>query len=189
MRCARGICGFPEEKILEQRKLRDGRLVLKVKDKFGAGDFKVVICDPRTGKKFTPKHAHFAIDLYGKLCRDECLTRQLLEAISKVYNGQPAFAVIADLEKGGILRHFDQLPGYKTDYILHCLELIFEQEDVNFERRGGQLPRLRRILLRKGLASEEEVKRGRFLAWRLFRRIVVEGIHPVEAMLEAGLRI
>lgn len=178
---------------MERRQLGDGRLVLKVRDKCGAGDFKVVICDPRTGRRFTPKHAHFAIDMYGKLCCDKHLTRKLLEAIEWVYNGRPASEVISELSKQGILKQFDELPGYKIDYILHCLELIFEQEDVNFERRlcerGGELPEVRKTLLRQGLISEEEARSGRFLAWRLLKRVVAEGFHPVEAMLEAGLRI
>jgi hypothetical protein len=186
------IRGIPAEKILETHKLSDGRVILKVKNRKGEGDFRVAVFDPRAGRRFTPKHAHFAIDIFGKLCRDEKLTCRLLEAIGEIYRGSDAGSVLRGLNSNTRLE-LEKLPGYKIDYILQCLEFIFEQEDVNFDRylksQGGRLPDLRQSFLDRKLASYEEVTKGRFLAWWLFRRIVKDKIHPVEAMQEARLRI
>jgi len=64
-------------------------------------------------------------------------------------------------------REINNVPGYFIEYILHCLELIFKQEDVNYPP-----PRYK----------------GRKLAFEMLED-VVSGIHPVEAMLKAGLKI
>jgi len=59
------------------------------------------------------------------------------------------------------------LPGYSLEYTLNCLELIFKQEDVNY--------------------PPPEYK-GRKLAFDMLKD-VFNGVHPVEAMIKAGLRI
>lgn len=87
----------------------------------------------------------------------------------------------------------DNLPGYRIDYILNCLAFIFEQEDVNFKRllkeRRGKLPDIREAFLARQVASKEEIAKGRFLAWWLFKRVVEDKVHLVDAMQEVRLRI
>ena len=71
--------GVPPEKILEARQLSDGTWIFKIANKKGPGDFRVSVLDPVTHTRLTPTYAHFAIDLYGKLCQNESLTASLLE--------------------------------------------------------------------------------------------------------------
>ncbi len=163
--------GIPPDKILSAVELSDGRLILKVRNKKGAGDFVVKVFNPLAGRKgrlFTPKHAHFAIDLYGKLCANKELTHELFREMEKVYKKEKsAKELIEELKASGRFQAFQELPGYDFEYILYCLELIYEQEDINYP----------------------PPKKGRALAWQLLEDIVLRGMHPVEAMLKSGLRI
>jgi len=162
---------MPADKILSLIELSDGRLILKVRNKKGAGDFAVKIFNPfatKRGLVFIPKHAHFAIDFYGKLCANKELARGLFREVQKVYRGEKsAKEVLEELRKSERFQAYQSLPGYDPEYILYCLELIFEQEDVNYP----------------------PPKRGRALAWQLLENIVINEVHPVEAMLRSGLRI
>jgi len=165
------IPGIQASKILSIVELSDGRRILKVRNKKGVGDFVIKIFNPFAGKKgrlFTPKHAHFAIDFYGKLCANRELARELFREVEKVYRKEKsAKEVIEELRKSERFQAFQSLPGYDPEYILHCLELIFEQEDVNYP----------------------PPKKGRTLAWQLLEDIVINEVHPVDAMLRSGLRI
>ena len=163
--------GISADKILSIVELSDGRLILKVRNKKGAGDFVIKIFNPLAGKRgrlFTPKHAHFAIDFYGKFCANRELARELLSEVGKVYRKEKtAKEIVEELRKSERFKAFQGLPGYDPEYILQCLELIFEQEDVNYP----------------------PPKKGRALAWQLLEDIVINEMHPVEAMLRSGLRI
>ena len=103
----------------------------------------------------------------------------------------PAIEVLARLETRGAASEWEQLPGYSVEYVLSALEFIFEQEDVNWNRdmAGKPLPDLRKALIRSGSLTEDEAKRGSALAIYLLRRVVRDGVHPVAALLEVGLRI
>jgi len=57
--------------------------VVKTEDKKSPRDFKVKVINPQHPKGLTVKHAHFAIDFYGKLCQDEEKAIKVLEAISE----------------------------------------------------------------------------------------------------------
>jgi len=147
------------------KKLPDGTIIYTEKGRKSTGDFIVRAMLP-SGKRITPKHAHFVIDLYGKLCADRKKTLELFELITRVYNGEEAEDVINSVSQQK-LSDLNKLPGYTTEYILYCLQLIFEQEDINYPK------------------PEYE---GRDRAYKMLKKIV-EGKHPVEAMIEAGLRI
>ena len=187
--------GVPEEKILEARRLSDGKWVFKISNKKGPGDFRVSVFYPETQTRLTPSYAHFAIDLYGKLCRNEGTTLRILEEIEKIYRGSSkAMEVLSKLNESGSLAQLSNLPGYSVEYTLNVLEFIFAQEDMNWERDYIQankpLPGLRKTLVRKGFMTEIEAKtKGSAIAMHLLRRVVRDKIHPVAAMREVLLRI
>jgi hypothetical protein len=187
--------GIPEEKILEARRLSDGKWVFKISNKKGPGDFRVSVFYPETQTRLTPSYAHFAIDLYGKLCRNEEATLFLLQAIEEIYYGSAkATDALSKLNKSGTLVQLSHLPGYSVEYTLNVLEFIFAQENVNWERDYIQanepLPGLRKTLVRKGFMTEIEAKtKGSAIAMHLLRRVVRDKVHPVAAMREVLLRI
>jgi len=187
--------GIPEGKILEARRLSDGKWVFKISNKKGPGDFRVSVFYPETQTRLTPSYAHFAIDLYGKLCRNEGATLLLLQAIEEIYYGSArAMDALSKLNKSGTLVQLSHLPGYSVEYTLNVLEFIFAQEDVNWERDYIQanepLPGLRKTLVRKGFMTEIEAKtKGSAIAMHLLWRVVRNKIHPVAAMREVLLRI
>lgn len=160
------------KEILEERKLPDGTRVFTIRGKKSARNFivkaevPVVKAEVPIGKIITPKHAHFVIDLYGKLCSSKDVGRITFRAIEKVFEGSPAEEVLNKMDEGEKAK-INGSPGYSIEYILNCLELIFVQEDVNYPPPSYK---------------------GRRLAFDMLKD-VMEEIHPVEAMLKAGLRI
>jgi len=187
--------GIPEEKILEARQLSDGKWIFKISNKKGPGDFRVSVFYPETQTRLTPSYAHFAIDLYGKLCRNEDAALLILQGIEEIYYGSSkATEVLSEVNKANSLAPFGNLPGYSVEYTLHVLEFIFAQEDINWERdyitANEPLPGLRKMLVRKGFMTETEAKnKGNAIAMHLLRRVVRDKIHPVAAMREVLLRI
>ncbi len=186
--------GIPEWKVLEARQLSDGKWIFKISNRKGAGDFRVSVYDSATKRQLTPSYAHFAIDLYGKLCRNENDTGSLLEAIEEIYYGTSALDAMSKLSATGLVVKLGRLPGYSVEYTLNALEFIFAQEDVTWERdfieKGKPLPRLRKKFIQQGFLSQAEAKdKGSAIAMHLLRRVVRYRIHPVEAMREVGLRI
>lgn len=187
--------GIPEEKILEACRLSDGKWVFKIANKKGPGDFRVSVFYPETQTRLTPSYAHFAIDLYGKLCRNEDATSFILQGIEEIYQGpSKAMDVLNKLNRTNSLIQFGNLPGYSVEYTFHVLEFIFAQEDINWERdfvrSRKPLPQLRKMLVRKGfLTNDEAQSKGSAIAMHLLRRVVRDKIHPVAAMREVLLRI
>jgi len=187
--------GVPDNKILEARRLSDGKWVFKISNRKGPGDFRVSVFYPETRTRLTPSYAHFAIDLYGKLCRNEDQTLLILKGIEEIYRGSAKAAdVLSRLISSGSLGQLSHLPGYSIEYTLHVLEFIFAQEDITWERdfirEGKPLPQLRKTLVRKGfLTDHEAATNGGAIAMHLLRRVVRDRIHPVEAMREVLLRI
>ncbi|MCL0094951.1 hypothetical protein M1O52_00110 [Dehalococcoidia bacterium] len=194
MRQRPSLRGIPEDKILEARQLSNGKWIFKIANKKGLGDFRVSVFDPATQTRLTPSYAHFVIDLYGKLCRNEKTTPFLLKAIEEIYYGSKAHLVLEKLNKSNSLAQFERLPGYSVEYTLHALEFIFAQEDVNWERDFVQLkkplPKLRTELIRQGFLTKEEAeKKGSAIAMHCLRRVIRDKIHVVAAMHEVRLRI
>jgi hypothetical protein len=64
--------GKYKKKILEIISLSNGWILVKTENSKSTKDFKVrTITDANSGKFYTPKHAHFVIDLFGKLCQNK----------------------------------------------------------------------------------------------------------------------
>ena len=152
--------------ILAQKKLSDGTILWKEPGKKGQHDFVVKAKPPGRKRGYTPKHAHFLIDFYGKLCYSEEVGKLLFDLITDVYKKKPANQVLnsIDIETK---RKIDNAPGYSLEFILHALEWIFEQEDINYPPPDYK---------------------GRAQAYQMFVD-VMNGMHPVDAMKRAGLRI
>jgi len=75
----------------------------------------------------TPKHAHFVIDFFGKICANREKVMKVLEAIIAVWHGRPIQDVLNEYRGFAF-----QLPGYSLGYILYALNWILEQENINF---------------------------------------------------------
>ena len=80
------------------------------------------------------------------------------------------------------------LIGYTLDYILHALNWILEQEDVNFVGRPEKLQKKLDEKCQKMGVSVPKGRKGSQLAISLFCDIA-SGVHPVEALLSANLDI
>ncbi|MEM4281020.1 MAG: hypothetical protein QW470_02405 [Candidatus Caldarchaeum sp.] len=75
--------GKNKKRILDIIRLRNGWWLLKTENRKSSRDFKVRTVyqtEPRI-RSYTPKHAHFAIDFYGKMCADREKALELLQAI------------------------------------------------------------------------------------------------------------
>ncbi|MEM0440223.1 MAG: hypothetical protein QW463_01300 [Candidatus Caldarchaeum sp.] len=178
--------GSRRKKILDVIRLSNGWILLKTENSKSAKDFKVRTVYqtyPRI-RSYTPKHAHFAIDFYGKVCSNQSLAFRLLECILQVWSRKASPQRVID-ENQNVLA---TLPGYSLEYIVYALDWIFDQEDVNFTGRPSKkqkeiedkLMSLRIPILTNRLGSQ--------LALSLFCDIAL-GTHPVEALLRANLDI
>ncbi len=171
--------------IREVIRLSNGWLLVKTDDSKSPADFKVRTVwrlKPRI-RFFTPKHAHFAIDFYGKLCANREKALKVFNAIIEVWHGEPVEKVLE--------RHENEakgLPGYDLEYILYALKWILEQEDINFRGRPERKQReLDEILNRVGVKTPAG-RKGSELAISLFCDIL-SGTHPVEAFMRANLDV
>jgi hypothetical protein len=176
--------GASKRKILEIIKLSNGWELAKTKDGKSNKDFKVrTIYNPALKRFYTPKHAHFAIDLYGKICQDKERARYVLQAIADVWHGKNVEEVIEEYAP-----QTEGLAGYRLDYILYGLRWILEQEDINFHGRPDKLQLLLDEKCKKMGVSVPKNRAGSQLAISLLCD-VANGVHPVEALLAAGLDI
>lgn len=176
--------GKNKKKVLEVVQLSNGWILVKTEDSKSKNDFKVrTIYEPEKLKFYTPKHAHFAIDFYGKLCHNQEKAEKVFRAIIEVWQGKSVEDVLRYYGKELI-----NLPGYNLDYILYALKWILEQEDINFQ---GRPEKLQQILDNKCQLAGVNVpsnRKGSQLAISLFCDIFL-GVHPVEALLSANLDI
>lgn len=172
------------KKIKEVRKLSNGWVLLKTENSKSTDDFKVrVIFSLKPQRSLTPKHAHFLIDFYGKLCADRQKARFVFDSIYEVWQGNK----IEDALKNYQLKTLS-LPGYPLEYILNALEWILEQEDINFKSRPLKKQReIDTVFKRLGICPPPN-RKGSQLAIFLFAEVLL-GTHPVEALLKAGLDI
>lgn len=170
--------------IFDRVDLSNGWVILKTEDHKSTHDFKV-----RTVKSFiprrsyTPKHAHFAIDFYGKLCSDKAKALNILKAIIEVWHNAE---VKQALHRYGELTQ--ELPGYSLEYILYALNWILEQEDINFTGRPSKKQQELDTICAKQNVITPLARKGSQLAISLFCDIA-SGTHPVEALLKANLDV
>src|SRR3989442_687190 len=129
---------FRKKKIRDVQALSNGWYVIKTDDSKSPKDFRVkVIYQIRPRKKSrTPKHAHFAIDLYGKLCTDKQGGTNVFKAITQVWHGKSVPDALNEFGPSTT-----GLAGYSLEYILHALNWILEQEDINYTTRPAEKQR------------------------------------------------
>ncbi|MGF3573662.1 MAG: hypothetical protein ACQXXG_09635 [Candidatus Bathyarchaeia archaeon] len=174
-----------KKKILDLVQLSNGWYVIKTEDSKSTRDFKVKTIfqtAPRI-RSLTPKHAHFVIDFYGKLCANREKAMKVLEAIVEIWNKKPVQDVLSKYQ--GVV---SELPGYKLEYILHALNWILEQEDVNFTGRPERKQEEINDILRKCNVTPLPERSGSELAMSLFCNVAL-GSHPVEAFIRANLDV
>ncbi len=173
-----------KKKILDKIELPNGWILIKTENKKSEKDFKVrTITNVEKMKYYTPKHAHFAIDFYGKYCQNKEKAKYLFNAIIEVWQGGNPDEIIEkykDKVKG--------LIGYEIEYILYALNWILEQENVNFKGRDVKLQEELDKKFKNMNIEVPEKNKGSQLAISLFIDIL-NGIHPVEAFLSARLDV
>lgn len=174
--------------VLEVRELeQDGWIIFKVPGSKSENDFVVKVINPDHSRGFSVQHAHFALDLYGKLNRDPDVTRKVFDAIIEVWQGEPP-----EPQLDALRQETGHLPGYGIEYFLITYSWILDQEDVNYEAGGGsrgedKQEQIDEILGRVGVEKPRN-REGSQLAISLLCDII-DGKHPVEALRQANLVI
>lgn len=177
--------GRTGKRILDVRPLSNGWVLVKTENSKSANDFRVrAVYQQDPLRYYTPKHAHFAIDLYGKWCAHRQKAYNVFLAIADVWwQRQPVSQVLAQYKAAT-----QGLPGYDLEYILNALEWILEQEDVNFTGRSQKLQDNLDEKLQQNNVHVPPARKGSQLAMVLLLE-VAKGKHPVEAMLTAGIDV
>ncbi|MGC9059392.1 MAG: hypothetical protein ACP5H3_03255 [Candidatus Aenigmatarchaeota archaeon] len=173
------------KRILEVVKLSNGWYVVKTENTKSSRDFKVKTIwqlKPRM-RYFTPKHAHFAIDFYGKLCANKEKAMKVFDAIIEVWHNKSVKEVLEKYKE-----KIKGLPGYDLEYILYTLKWILEQEDINFYGRPKNKQKQLDEILDKVRVKTPKGRKGSELAVSLFCDIAT-GTHPVEAFIKANLDV
>lgn len=176
--------GKNRKRILEIVELSNGWELAKTENTKSVKDFKVrTVTDPELKRFYTPKHAHFAIDFFGKLCQDKEKAENVFKAIVEVWNKKAVKQVIREYAP-----RTQGLLGYNLDYILHGLNWILDQEDINFVGRPEKLQEKLDEKCRKIGIKVPKGREGGQLVISLFCDIA-SGVHPVEAFLAANLDV
>ncbi len=172
------------KEIKEIIRLSNGWLLLKTENGKSAKDFRVrLVTSTKPLHSMVPKHAHFVIDLYGKLCQDKSAGMNVLKAIYEVWKTKDVRGVLQKYQDASI-----SLKGYPLEYILYALNWILEQEDINFTGRPEKKQKELDTILSSLGFSVPEGRLGSELAISLLCD-VGSGTHPVEALLKANLDI
>ncbi|MGQ9788132.1 MAG: hypothetical protein ACUVQM_02285 [Candidatus Hadarchaeaceae archaeon] len=176
--------GKNRKRIFEVVELSNGWKLVKTEDTKSVRDFKVrAVTDAKSKRFYTPKHAHFAIDFFGKLCQNKEKAEDVFRAIVDVWHRKDVKKVIEEFTP----RTRDLL-GYNLDYILYGLSWIFDQEDINFVGRPEKLQKKLDEKCQKMSVRVPKGREGSQLAVSLFCDIA-SGVHPVEALLAANLDV
>jgi hypothetical protein len=177
--------GQNRKRILEVRPLSNGWILLKTEDSKTPHDFRVrtIYQTAPTVRSLTPKHAHFAIDFFGKIREDGVRGTEVFQAILDVWKGEEVEVVLA--ERGPKTRGSW---GYSLEYILYALKWILEQEDVNFKGRPKEKQSEIQATLRRSGIEPLPSRVGSQLAISLFCNIS-QGVHPIDALMRANLDI
>lgn len=176
--------GKYRKKIREVLKLSNGWYLIKTDNSKSKNDFKVkVIFSLQPSRSMTPKHAHFAIDLYGKVCADKNRAINVLKAIYEVWGKKDIKQILSKYASST-----SGLPGYPLEYILYALNWILEQEDLNFTGRPDKKQKELKEICKKQNICLCPDRNGSHLAIALLCDII-NGTHPVEALLKGNLDI
>ncbi len=173
------------KRIKDVVRLSNGWYVVKTENKKSARDFKVKTIFQTTPRirSLTPKHAHFVIDFFGKLCANREKAMKVWEAIIEIWNKRSVPEVLNKYQS-----LVSELPGYSLEYILHALDWILEQEDVNFISRPDKKQQEIDGILQKCNITPPHDRSGSQLAMPLFCNVAL-GLHPVEAFIRANLDV
>jgi hypothetical protein len=172
------------KEIFDRVDLSNGWVILKTENHKSPHDFKVRTVKSFTPRRsYTPKHAHFAIDFYGKVCSERARGANVLEAIVEIWHSRKVDQALHKYD-----RSTQGLPGYSLEYILYTLNWILEQEDINFTGRPStKQQELDAICSQQNVVTPPE-RKGSQLAISVFCDIA-NGTHPVEALLRANLDV
>lgn len=173
------------KRIREIIELSNGWYLVKTDNTKSLRDFKVRTVwrlRPRI-RYFTPKHAHFAIDFYGKLCADKEKAMKVFRAIIEVWHNKSVEEVLKKYQSD-----VATMPGYDLEYILYALKWILEQEDINFRGRPESKQKQLDEILKKVDVETPVGREGSELAISLLCDIA-SGTHPVDALLRANLDV
>lgn len=175
---------FRGKQIREKIVLSNGWILLKTDDSKSKRDFRVkVVFSLKPQRSLTPRHAHFLIDFYGKMCANKEKSKKLLLAIYEVWKGKDVKEVLNTYQK-----ELEDLPGYPVEYILYSLKWILEQEDINFKGRPKKKQKDLDEICKKQNIETPKGREGSQLAIALLCD-VMNGTHPIEALLKANLDI
>lgn len=173
--------------ILEVRELSNNQTLIRTEGDLSPDDFRVKLINEYHPRGVTVKHAHFAIDFYGKLQYDREVGERLLESLVEIWHGKPVGHVLDEWDShlAGV-----ELPGYNLDYVFTAMAWILEQEDINFDADARPPAKQEEI---DGILQQQNVetppgRKGSELAISLFCDIA-NGTHPVEAFYRVNLRI
>lgn len=175
------------DEILEVLHLSDNQTLIRTEGDLSAEDFRVKLINEHHPRGVTVKHAHFAIDFFGKLQYDPEIGERLLDSLVEIWHGKDVVDAIKEWERhhGG-----EELPGYNLDYVLHAMAWILEQEDINYDPDARSQSKQREIdeILDQQDVDTPAGRNGSELAISLFCDIA-NGTHPVEAFYRVNLRI
>lgn len=148
-------------------------------------DFVVKMMNPDHPRGIKIKHAHFAIDFYGKLQQDEEAALLLFDGLMGIWKGDDPEQKLEEL-----LPKISHLNGYDSDFIFYTMDWILDQEDINYEssvRGPKKQEEIDEMLARMDVKSPNG-RQGSELAISLFSDIA-GGQHPVEAFYRVGLDV
>lgn len=165
--------------------LSNGWRVLKTDGSKSTNDFIVRTIyqwSPRV-RSYVPKHAHFTIDLYGKICDDKIAAMDVFWAIIEVWKGKRVSSVLKQYHSST-----QHLAGYSIEYILYALDWILDQEDINFTSRPVAKQTELNAILGQLKIKTPKGRLGSELGVSLLCDIV-SGKHPVDAFFRVGLDV
>lgn len=164
----------------------DGWIVFKVPGSISEDDFIVKVINPDHPRGISVQHAHFALDLYGKLNSDEKAGKKVFDGVIDIWQGESSELVLERLEQ-----ETGDLPGYDLEYFLLTYNWILDQEDINYaaggdrgEKKQAQID----AILECAGVEKTDGREGSQLAISLLCDIVT-GEHPVEALRHADMII
>jgi len=172
--------------VLELKELHaDGWEIYKVEGDKSPDDFVVKVINPDHPRGIKIKHAHFAIDFFGKLLQDREAALSLFDGLVDIWKGRNADDVLAELRPT-----VEHLNGYDADFFLFTMDWILEQEDINYTP-GSRGPKKQQEI--DEMLAEMDVeplddRGGSQLAISLFSDIAA-GEHPVEAFYRVGIDV
>lgn len=175
------------DEIFEVKELSDNQTLVRTEGTLSDEDFRVKLINEHHPRGVTVKHAHFAIDFFGKLQYDHEIGGRVLQSLVDIWHGESVENILNEWEAPPQQQN---LPGYNLDYVFYAMDWILQQEDINYEpgeRDDSKQSEIDAILQQQGVSTPDG-REGSELAISLFCDIA-NGTHPVEAFYRVNLRI